>query len=133
MLEESGYHYFVAKQNGRQLSGITIASEDNTSDSIGYNYNADGLRTSKTVNGTTTEYYWLEGALLGQRTGDEYLTFLYDENGSAYGFLLRNGTTETIYYYEFNLLGDAGDAMKTLSKQNYSAIIGLWNKTGKGH
>ena len=86
---------------GRQLG--TIAKE---SDSITYAYDADGLRTSKTVNGTTTDYYWLNGVLQGQKIGSEYIAFLYDGDGAAYGMLVKNGTTETYYYYIYNLQGD---------------------------
>ena len=67
---------------------------------------ADGLRTTKTVNGITTEYYWVDGILYGQRTGSEYMLFLYDESGNKYGFILKNGTREEYYYYTFNLQGD---------------------------
>ena len=42
----------------------------------------------------------------GQKTGSEYMIFLYDENGSPYAMILRNGTTETTYYYQKNLQGD---------------------------
>ena len=62
----------ITWQNGRQLSGIS----QNGNMLASYTYNADGLRTSKTVNGITTEYYWLNGTLQGQRTGDEYILFL---------------------------------------------------------
>ena len=47
---------------------------------------ADGLRAVKSVNGTVTEYYWLNGTLYGQKTGNEYLLFMYDEDGSPIGF-----------------------------------------------
>lgn len=82
-----------------------------------YTYNADGLRTSKTVGEVTTEYYWMNGSLQGEKTGEEYLQFLYDETGSAYGdgVILKNGTQESYYYYECNLQGD---------------IIGIIDSTG---
>jgi len=89
--------YSFAWSNGRQLTGITKGT-----DSISYLYNADGLRASKTVNGTTTDYYWLEGVLLGQKTGNDYITYLYDENGAAYGIICN----DTYYYYVFNAQGD---------------------------
>lgn len=83
--------------NGRQLTSITKGT-----DAISYVYNADGLRVQKTVNGTTTDYYWLEGVLLGQKTGNDYIIYLYDENGTAYGIICNN----TYYYYVFNAQGD---------------------------
>ncbi len=96
--------------DGRKLTGITKGT-----DSISYTYDSNGLRNSKTVNGTTTEYYWLNGMLQGQKTGDEYILFLYDESGSVYGFILKNDAGESYYYYEFNLQGD---------------IIGIIDSTG---
>ena len=87
--------------DGRKLTGITKGT-----DSISYTYDSNGLRNSKTVNGTTTKYYWLNGMLQGQKTGNEYILFLYDESGSVYGFILKNDTEESYYYYEFNLQGD---------------------------
>ncbi len=42
--------------NGRRLATV-----NKTGLSATYSYNADGLRTSKTVNGTATTYHWLEG------------------------------------------------------------------------
>jgi len=89
--------YSFAWSNGRQLTGIT-----QDTDNISYLYNADGLRASKTVNGTTTDYYWLEGVLLGQKTGNDYITYLYDENGAVYGIICN----DTYYYYVFNAQGD---------------------------
>ncbi len=87
--------------DGRKLTNIVKGT-----DNISYTYNADGLRDSKIVNGIKTEYYWLNGVLQGQKTGSEYMFFLYDENGQVYGFLLKNGTTEEYYYYVFNAQGD---------------------------
>ena len=87
--------------SGRQLTGVT-----KNTNSISYLYNADGLRAQKTVNNIVTDYYWLNGVLQGQKTGNEYIVFLYDENGSAYGFLIKNGATEAYHYYLFNAQGD---------------------------
>ena len=107
--------------NGRELTGITKGT-----DSISYLYNADGLRTSKTVNGITTDYYWLNGILLGQKTGNEYILFLYDENGSAYGMLLNNGTTEEYYYYLFNAQGDITGIVDSNGQKVVEYTYGAW-------
>ena len=84
-------------QNGRQLSTLV-----NGNTSISYQYNEEGLRTSKTVNGITTEYYWNGSILLAQKTGDSCLHFLYDEDGALVGF---NNETKT-YIYTRNAQGD---------------------------
>ena len=107
--------------NGRQLVNVTKGT-----DNISYLYNADGLRTQKTVNGVTTDYYWLNGVLQAQKTGEEYIIFLYDENGSAYGMLLKNGTAETYYYYTFNVQGDIVGIIDSTGTQVVSYEYGIW-------
>ena len=109
-------------QNGRQLASIT----QNGIAIVAYTYNTDGLRTSKTVNGVTTEYYWLNGTLYGQKTGDEYLYFLYDENGTVYGFILKTNTSESYYYYEFNLQGDIIGIIDSAGNKVVEYTYGAW-------
>ncbi len=87
--------------DGRKLTGVTKGSN-----TISYTYDSNGLRTSKTVNGTTTEYYWLDGTLYAEKTGNQYIYFHYDDNDIAYGFTIVNGNTTTDYYYIHNLQGD---------------------------
>ena len=76
-----------------------------------YAYDGDGNRISKTVNGETTEFVYVDGKLLGLQKGQDKLQFLYDETDTAYGFL-HNGTP---YYYDKNLQGD---------------IIGIYDRNG---
>ena len=107
---------------GRQLS--TIMQSGNLLAT--YTYNADGLRTSKTVGGATTEYYWMNGTLYAQKTGEEYLYFLYDESGMAYGFVLKNNTEESYYYYEFNLQGDIIGIINSAGTKVVEYTYGAW-------
>ena len=83
--------------NGRSLATVTQGNN-----SYSYTYNSDGIRTSKTVNGTTTQFIYADGVLLGQKTGNNTLLFLYDESGNKFGFIY-NGA---YYYYDINLQGD---------------------------
>ena len=114
---------------GRRLKGVTKGT-----DNISYTYDADGLRTSKTVNGTKTDYYWLDGVLQGQKTGNEHIIFLYDENGTAYGMLVDNNGTQSYYYYLFNLQGDVVGIMdstgNTVVEYTYDAWGQLLSVTG---
>ena len=105
--------------NGRQLTGITKGT-----DNISYLYNSDGLRASKTVNGTTTDYYWLEGVLLGQKTGNDYIIYLYDENGTAYGIICNN----SYYYYVFNAQGDVVGIIDQNGTQVVSYDYSAWGE-----
>ena len=82
---------------GRELRKIT-----NGSNTYSYKYNADGIRTSKTVNGTTTEFFLNGSQILAQKTGDSVMRFFYDSTGKRVGF--ANGTM--LFYYLYNLQGD---------------------------
>ena len=82
---------------GRQLTQVADGENE-----ISYAYNGDGQRVSKTVNGTTTEFIYNGDILAGQKTGDDILVFMYDNNGDAFGFIC-NGTE---YYYIKNAQND---------------------------
>ncbi len=79
-------------QNGRQLS-----TAQKSGLSLSYRYNASGIRTEKTVNGVTTEYYLDGSSIVAEKTGTDVIWYLYDGMGLA-GFEL-NGTS---YYYVYN-------------------------------
>ena len=82
---------------GRELRKITSGSN-----TYSYKYNADGIRTSKTVNGTTTEFFLNGSQILAQKTGDSVMRFFYDSTGKRVGF--ANGTM--LFYYLYNVQGD---------------------------
>ena len=83
--------------NNGSVAQITDGEEE-----ISYAYNGDGQRVSKTVNGTTTEYIYNGDILAGQKTGNDVLVFMYDNNGVRFGFIC-NGTE---YYYIKNAQND---------------------------
>ena len=68
---------------------------------MSYTYNADGLRTSKTVNNEKYIYYWNGNKLMAQTWGENSMYFRYDGD-TPIGFKF-NGTE---YYYVTNLQGD---------------------------
>ena len=84
-------------QRGTQLAGITGNNR-----AISYAYDASGRRTSKQVDGITTDYLYSGDLLMRQQTGSDILDFSYDANGTAIGFK-HNGT---LYYYLRNLQND---------------------------
>ena len=94
MLTYSGASYTWM---GRELRKITSGSN-----TYSYKYNADGIRTSKTVNGTTTEFFLNGSQILAQKTGDSVMRFFYDSTGKRVGF--ANGTM--LFYYLYNVQGD---------------------------
>ena len=67
-----------------------------------YTYDVSGNRLTKTDNGVTTAFIYADGMLLGQKTGNNKLTFLFDSAGEYYGFDY-NGDK---YFYVKNLQGD---------------------------
>ena len=115
----NGYNF--SWSNGRQLTGITKGT-----DIISYLYNAEGQRVQKTVNSVTTDYYYINGVLQAQKTGDEYIVFMYDENGTAYGMLIKNGASEAYYYYIFNAQGDVIGIVDSNGTQVVSYEYGAW-------
>ena len=105
---------------GRELRKITSGSN-----TYSYKYNADGIRTSKTVNGTTTEFFLNGSQILAQKTGDSVMRFFYDSTGKRVGF--ANGTM--LFYYLYNVQGDVIAIVRAatgqvVAKYNYDA----WGK-----
>lgn len=82
---------------GRRLTGATKDSQ-----TLSFTYNSNGIRTSKTVNGVTTEYFLNGSQILAQKTGESTMWFFYDSEGNRIG-MIRNGYA---FYYIYNLQGD---------------------------
>ena len=62
--------------NGRQLMSY---SKDGTN--VSYTYDADGLRTSKTVNGVKHNYYYVDGVLMYEKNDVYDYYYRYDRDG----------------------------------------------------
>jgi YD repeat-containing protein len=84
-------------QKGRQLATAVSGST-----SLSFTYDADGIRSSKTVNGTKHSYVTVDASIYQEQWGSNTLVFAYDENGLPYS-VTYNGTT---YYYVLNQQGD---------------------------
>ena len=63
-----------------------------------FTYDADGNRTSKTVNGTTTTYTYADGRVTHETNGTDTIHYRYDTNGT----LLSMNLNGTEYYYLYN-------------------------------
>ena len=95
MTELNGYTF--GWTNRRLTSAI---SEDTN---IAYTYNHNGIRTSKTINGVTTNYTVDENNnIIEQTDGTNTIKFVYDSSNSPIYMVFNNVT----YYYEKNLQGD---------------------------
>ena len=90
---------------GRRLVGATYNGKV-----YSFGYDSDGLRTSKTVNGVTTNYYYLDGKLIMEETPTSLVVYCYDGMGRPMSMMYREssyGASEWDYYtLETNLQGD---------------------------
>ncbi len=85
-------------ERGRKLSTMTLG-DDTT---VSYKYNADGIRTQKTVGGVTTDYFLEGSTIVAQKTGNDVIWYYFDSDGTR-DAIEYNGT---VYYYMYNPQGD---------------------------
>jgi len=98
--------YAMTWSKGRQLASMSKSGQQ-----LQFKYDFNGIRSSKTVNGTKTVYTYVGDRLISQKTGSEVINFAYTNSGAPYGFTY-NGTP---YFYLLNLQGD---------------VIGIYDSTG---
>jgi len=84
------------------INGRELKSYQDENQIIEYKYNKDGIRTKKTINGKTTEYYLQGNKIIVEKTEDNMLYYLYNSSSSIIGFIY-NGNN---YYYLKNLQND---------------------------
>lgn len=92
------YGNYTINWNGRRLESINL----NDTEVLSYSYNIDGQRISKTYEGITTQYFYNGDILTGEKTGNNVIIYMYDNNGDIFGFTY-NGTE---YYYIKNAQND---------------------------
>ena len=88
--------------NGRQLQSITDGSN-----TYSYKYNEDGIRTSKTVNGVTTNYKLQGSNIIFEQTNDNMIYYIHDASSNVIGLKYN----DDIYYYEKNIQNDVTGIM----------------------
>jgi len=117
----NGTRWTMSWEEGRRL--ISASGGGNN---ITYAYDSEGLRLSKTVNGTVHTYYYAGGKLMRETYGSNTLDFFYDSTGTPYA-LKHNGT---VYYYVTNLQGDvmnlmdgSGNVVATYDYDPYGKVI----------
>ena len=106
------FGYELSWEKGRQLKSF----EQNT-----YTYNANGIRTSKTVNGVT-HTYTLDGTnILRETWGDNELLPMYDNEDNVCGIIYN----ESPFYFLKNLQGDVNALVdksgKVVARYSYDA------------
>ena len=117
--------YDFTWQNGRELATATIGSKI-----LSFTYNADSIRTSKTVNGVKHTYTLNGSQIVSEQWSDKLLVFLYDESGSPIGMQYRtNNMAEGMFYtylFEKNLQGDIIAVYNTSGTKLISYYYDAW-------
>ena len=116
-------------QYGRQLASISRSGLSAT-----FEYNGDGIRTSKTVNGIETIYYVdANGTILAEDKGGTMIQYLFDESGTRIGLVVNNSS----YFYDFNVQGDiialrdaSGNKIATYIYDAWGKLIRVTDATG---
>ena len=91
---------------------------------MSYLYDADGIRTQKTVDGVTTQYFVSGSTILAEKTGNDVLWYMYDSDGDILGFTY-NGTP---YYYIKNMQGDICKVVNESGTVVASYTYDAWGK-----
>jgi RHS repeat-associated protein len=78
----------TATWQGKRLASYTVpgsgsGGSGSSSTAVTYTYNEDGLRTSKTVNGVRTDYYYNGTLLMAMKCGTDVMSFFYDQSGNV--------------------------------------------------
>ena len=92
-------------KNGRQLFIV----DDIISDTCYtyYDYDADGYRSEKQVMSDPRIYYtYIDGVLMGEKSSEREMIYLYDEQGLISGVRVIEGNDVSDYYYLLNIQGD---------------------------
>ncbi len=80
--------------NGRSLSSYADTTKNLN---ISYEYNVDGIRTSKVVNGVETKYYLENSNIIYEQRGNNLIYYLYDLTG----LIGLKYNDDTYYHIEF--------------------------------
>lgn len=107
-------------EGGRNLIGMS-----KTGTIISYTYNKDGIRTSKTVNGVTTNYTLMGDKVTAEINGTDSIFYRYGSNGELISMNL-NGTE---YYYFCNAQGDIIGLFDRLGNVVVEYTYDAWGKT----
>ena len=117
----NGKDYTFTWTKGRQLASATVDGKQ-----VSYTYDMSGVRTSKTVNGTTYNYTTLSGKVMRQTWGNKSLEFVYDDGNQPFAMIYNDGSTSTLYYYVLNAQGDVIALLNANGTLAASYNYGAW-------
>ena len=123
-------------QHGRQLTSLTTNGETYT-----YDYDVDGIRTRKIIDGAYHNYVTQNGKVVREtvQSGDWdwVLDFIYDNGGRPFAlkYSYDGGNNFETYYYILNLQGDVVALMDTsgtvIARYTYNAWGEILSATGE--
>lgn len=117
IINDSEYAY--TWEQGRQLASMQKAGQN-----IAFKYNAQGIRTEKTVNGVTTQYHLVGDQVTYETDGTDKVYYTYDSAGNLVSMNL-NGIE---YYYIYNAQGDIISLIDTIGNEVVSYTYDTWGK-----
>ena len=117
----NGKDYTFTWTKGRQLTSATVDGEQ-----VSYTYDMSGVRSSKTVNGTTYNYTTLSGKVMRQQWDGKTLEFVYDDGNQPFAMIYNDGSTSTLYYYVLNAQGDVIALLNANGTLAASYNYGAW-------
>lgn len=106
--------------NGKSLCNY---SDNSKNLDVSYQYNENGIRTSKVVNGVETKYYLENSNIVYEKRGNDELYYLYNLTGLI-GLKYNNDT----YYYVKNLQDDIIGILDSSYNQIVSYEYDSWGK-----
>ena len=120
------YRGYATSFEGKQL-----VSAVKTGKNITFAYDENGLRTQKTVNGVTTNYYYNGSVLMSLTQGDTSLLFSYDAAGNVVAVEVQSDSWsidgETLYY----IRNGQGDIMGLIDSSGRTVIEYRYDTWGR--
>lgn len=133
MYNDTKYDHAILDYEGRQLKEIKIYNSSQVLvDTLTYTYNDQGYRTSKTVNGVTTEYHLQGDKVLLETDGTYAIIYTYDYDGKLISFNYdsnKNDTTKGIEYYYIR--NQQGDITKIVDKNGSIVVEYMYDAWGE--
>ena len=92
---------------------------------ISYMYDANGIRTSKMVNGVKVSFYYDgNGQLIRSDDGTTRIDYLYDQSGAPFGLKYNS----SLYYYIKNVQGDIIGILDQSGSKVVDYVYDSWGK-----
>ncbi len=124
-------------------NGSNLASVHNspTGKTTYYEYNSNGIRTSKTVDGVKHTYILDGSRIISERYSNIVIYYIYDESGSPIGLSYKSGNSNfENYFFTKNLQGDIiniyteqGELAVSYKYDAWGKVISMTTETGYSH